>query len=123
MSSRTFGASGRLFDRLASVMPAGTTRTTTYYPPFPVAIERGDGYRLWDVDGNEYIDLLSNYTSLVHGHGAPAIVAAIDAAVRSGSAHPAPLRLQAELAERIRARVPAVEKVRFANSGTEAVMV
>jgi glutamate-1-semialdehyde 2,1-aminomutase len=108
---------------MARVMPAGNTRTTTYYPPFPVAIERGEGYRLWDADGNEYIDLLSNYTALVHGHGAPAIVAAVDAAIRSGSAHPAPLRLQAELAERICARVPAIEKVRFANSGTEAVMV
>ena len=123
MSNRRFDGSARLFDRMARVMPAGSTRTTTYYPPFPVAIERGDGYRVWDVDGNEYIDLLSNYTSLVHGHGAPAIVAAIDAAVRSGSAHPAPLRLQAELAERICARVPAIEKVRFTNSGTEAVMV
>src|ERR1700704_232033 len=110
MSNPPLQRSARLFDRMARVMPAGNTRTTTYYPPFPVAIERGEEYRLWDADGNEYIDLLSNYTALVHGHGAPAIVAAVDAAIRSGSAHPAPLRLQAELAERICARVPAIEK-------------
>ena len=123
MSNHTLDKSAQLFERMARVMPAGSTRTTTYYPPFPVAIDRGDGYRLWDVDGNEYIDLLGNYTALVHGHAAPAIVAAVEAALRSGSAHPAPLRLQAELAERICARVPAIDKVRFTNSGTEAVMV
>jgi glutamate-1-semialdehyde 2,1-aminomutase len=123
MANRSYHGSARLFERMARVMPAGSTRTTTFYPPFPIAIERGEGSRVWDVDGNEYIDLLSNYTSLVHGHAAPAIVAAVERAMRSGSAHPAPLAVQAELAERICARVPAVEKVRFTNSGTEAVMV
>jgi glutamate-1-semialdehyde 2,1-aminomutase len=88
-----------------------------------VALSHGDGYRVWDVDGNEYLDLLSNYTSLVHGHGAPTIAAAVEAAVRSGSAHPAPLTLQAELADRICSRVSGIDKVRFTNSGTEAVMV
>jgi glutamate-1-semialdehyde 2,1-aminomutase len=123
MPNRQASESKRLFERMERVMPAGNTRTTTFYPPFPVALARGDGCRVWDVDGNEYIDLLSNYTSLVHGHGAPPIVAAVEAAIRSGSAHPAPLSLQYELAERICSRVPAIDKVRFTNSGTEAVMV
>jgi glutamate-1-semialdehyde 2,1-aminomutase len=123
MTNRPHEGSARLFERMARVMPAGSTRTTTFYEPFPIAIERGDGYRLWDVDGNDYIDLLANYTAHVHGHAVPAIVAAVDRAMRSGSAHPAPLVIQAELAERICSRVPSVEKVRFTNSGNEAVMV
>ena len=123
MANRSVEASSRLFERMARVMPAGSTRTTTFYAPYPVAIERGDGYRLWDIDGNEYIDLLGNYSALVHGQAAPSIVAAVDRAMRNGSAHPAPLVVQAELAERICARIPSVEKVRFTNSGNEAVMV
>jgi glutamate-1-semialdehyde 2,1-aminomutase len=123
MANRSFEASARLFQRMARVMPAGTTRTTTFYEPFPVAIERGTGCRLVDVDGNEYIDVLSNYTALVHGQAHPAIVEAVERAMRSGSAHPAPLALQSELAERICAIVPSVSKVRFTNSGTEAVMM
>ncbi len=123
MGTLPLDASARLFERMERVMPAATTRTTTFYPPYPVAIARGAGYRLWDVDGNEYVDLLGNYTALVHGHAAPAIVAAVTNAMREGSAHPAPLALQAELAERIVARVPSIDKVRFTNSGTESVMV
>jgi glutamate-1-semialdehyde 2,1-aminomutase len=121
--NRSYEGSARLFERMANVMPAGSTRTTTFYEPYPIAIGRGQGCWLWDVDGNEYIDLLSNYSALIHGHAAPAIVAAVERAMRSGSAHPAPLAIQADLAERICARVPSIEKVRFTNSGTESVMV
>ena len=123
MPNRSYAGSERLFERMARVMPAGSTRTTTYVAPYPIAIERGEGHRLWDVDGNEYIDLLSNYTAHVHGHAEPSILAAVERAMRSGSAHPAPLVIQAELAERITARVASVDKVRFTNSGNEAVMV
>ena len=52
-------------------MPGANTRTVTHYDPFPIGIERGEGCRLWDVDGNAYIDLLNNYTPLVHGHAHP----------------------------------------------------
>jgi glutamate-1-semialdehyde aminotransferase len=55
--------SRELFERLAKVMPGASTRTVTHYDPFPIALERGQGCRLWDVDGNEYIDLLNNYTA------------------------------------------------------------
>ena len=123
MANRSYEASARLFERMARVMPAGSTRTTTYYSPFPIGIDRGEGYRLWDVDGNEYIDMLGNYSAHVHGHAHPLIVEAAELALRQGFAHPAPLVLQAELAERICARIPSVEKVRFTNSGNEAVMV
>lgn len=115
--------SRELFERLLKVMPGGNTRTVTHYPPFPIGIARGEGCRILDVDGNSYIDFLNNYTSLVHGHAAPPIVEAISRAAAQGTVFPAPTELQAELAERICARIPSVERVRFCNSGSEAALM
>jgi glutamate-1-semialdehyde 2,1-aminomutase len=112
-----------LVARLRRVLPGGDTRSITYFAPYPLGIDRGEGYRLWDVDGNEFLDLLNNYTALVHGHAHPAIVAAIGQQSPRGTAFPAPHVLQAELAERICARFDSVERVRFTNSGSEADMV
>ena len=115
--------SAELAARLRRSLPGGDTRTGTFYRPYPVAIERGDGCRIWDVDGNEYIDCLGNFTSLVHGYNAPEIVAAIERQIRSGTAFASPHSLQADVAERLRERVSSVEHVRYANSGTEAIIL
>src|SRR5215469_15738702 len=115
--------SAQLAERAEQVMPGGDTRTTTYHRPYPLAIDRGEGPFLFDVDGNRYIDLLGNYTSLVHGHAYPPIADAIAKAVSRGTAWPARSKAQIELAELLCARVPSVERVRFCNSGTEAGML
>jgi glutamate-1-semialdehyde 2,1-aminomutase len=115
--------SARCAERAEAVMPGGDTRSTTYHRPYPLAIARGEGPFLWDVDGNRYIDLLGNYTSLVHGNAYPPICEAIAAAVRNGTAWPARSEAQTELAELICERVASVERVRFCNSGTEAGML
>ncbi len=115
--------SGQLFERSLKVMPGGNTRSVTHYEPYPVAIDYGRGCRLWDVDGNEYIDLLNNYTPLVHGHAHPLITEAIAATAARGTVFPAPTPILVELAERVCARTPCIDQVRFTNSGTEAVMV
>jgi glutamate-1-semialdehyde 2,1-aminomutase len=115
-------ASRALDARLRQSLPGGNTRSITYYPPYPLALARGSGYRIWDLDGNEFIDLVNNYTALIHGHAAPAIVAALKAQAELGTAFPAPTELQAELAERIRARITSIERLRFTNSGSEANM-
>ena len=81
--------SAQLAKRAERVMPGGDTRTTTNYKPYPLTIKRGEGPFLWDVDGNRYIDLLGNYTSLVHGNAYPPIVEAATKAVRDGSSWPA----------------------------------
>ena len=86
-------------------------------------ISSGSGCRIRDADGNEFIDLLNNYTASVHGHALPAINEAMSKQAALGTVFPAPSELQAELAERIVGRVASVEKLRFANSGTEAVMM
>jgi glutamate-1-semialdehyde 2,1-aminomutase len=106
-------------------MPGANTRTVTHYEPFPVCLDHGEGCRLWDLDGNAYIDLLNNYTPLVHGHAHPRIVEAITKTAQAGlaAALPAPIELQGELAERLCSRTPSLDLVRFTNSASEAVMM
>jgi glutamate-1-semialdehyde 2,1-aminomutase len=115
--------SRELMERLSRSIPGGNTRSLAYFPPYPLAISHGSGCRIWDVDGNEFVDLLNNYTTTIHGHAVPAINEAMSRQAALGTVFPAPGEAQAELAERIVGRVASVEKVRFANSGTEAVMM
>jgi glutamate-1-semialdehyde 2,1-aminomutase len=116
------GRSAALFERATGSIPGGSTRTTVFNPPYPPYMVRGEGLRTWDVDGNEYRDFLGNYTSLILGHAHPAVVEAVVAQVRRGSAFAAPTEVEVELAEEIRRRLPSVERLRFTNSGTEATM-
>src|ERR671933_1561004 len=115
--------SDELFARARRVLPGGTTRTTVFVPPRPPYAVRGAAYTVWDADGHELVDLQGNYTALVHGHAHPAIVAAATEALRDGSSFGLPTAAEVELAEALCARVAALERVRFANSGTEAVMM
>jgi len=115
--------SRELYGRFREHLPGGETRTLTYYEPYPVVIARGEGPMLVDVDGNEYVDVLNNYTSLVHGHAFPPIVAALAEAARDGVAYPAPHPRLLRWAELLTERYPAVELVRFTNSGTEAAIL
>lgn len=114
--------SRELFERATASLPGGSTRTTVYTAPYPPYIESGAGLQVRDVDGNVYRDFLGNYTSLILGHAHPAVVAAVEAQVRRGSAFAAPTETEVELAEEIRRRVPSVERLRFTGSGTEATM-
>jgi glutamate-1-semialdehyde 2,1-aminomutase len=111
-----------LFERATRSIPGGSTRTTVYAAPYPPYVAYGEGLRIHDVDGNVYRDMLGNYTSLILGHAHPAVVAAVEAQVRRGSAFGAPTETEIELAEEIRGRLPSVERLRFTNSGTEATM-
>lgn len=110
------------YERAQRVMPGGDTRTGTFFLPYPLFLERGGGSRVWDADGNEYLDLLSNFTSLIHGHAHPRIVAAIAEQAGKGTAHGSAGELQVRLAERLTQRIPSLERVRFCNSGSEATL-
>jgi glutamate-1-semialdehyde 2,1-aminomutase len=111
-----------LFDRATASMPGGSTRTTVYTAPYPPYIAEGRGITVRDVDGNLYRDFLGNYTALILGHAHPAVVKAVEAQVRRGSAFAAPTEAEIALAEEIRSRLPSIERLRFTNSGTEATM-
>ena len=115
-------ASRALYARAERVLPGGDTRTGTFHRPYPLFIARGSGARLYDADGHHYLDLLNNFTSLVHGHADPAVVDAMVRQEGHGTAHGTANALQVELAEALCARVPSVERLRFCNSGTEATL-
>lgn len=119
--ARTPG-SRELFERATRSLPGGSTRTTVYSAPYPPYIVAGEGLAIRDVDGNVYRDFLGNYTALILGHAHPAVVAAVEAQVRRGSAFAAPTETEIELAEELRRRLPSLERVRFTNSGSEATM-
>jgi glutamate-1-semialdehyde 2,1-aminomutase len=104
------------------VMPGGDTRTVAFHAPYPLVVEQGHGCRIVDADGRTYVDLLNNYTSLIHGHGFAPVAEAVAACLPHGTAFPAPNEAQSQLAEIITQRVASVDLVRFCNSGTEAVM-
>jgi glutamate-1-semialdehyde 2,1-aminomutase len=115
--------SQKLYDRALSSLPGGNTRTTVFMKPYPIYAARGEGCRVWDVDGNEFIDCINNFTSLIHGHAHPILVEAATRQLALGSAFGLPTESEIELAELLASRLPSVDQLRFTNSGTEAVMM
>jgi len=120
--ARTAG-SRTLMERAAHSMPRGLTRTLSWFAPYPVVFERGAGPTVRDVDGNDYLDMFANGLSLIHGHAHPPITQALAAALARGTAWPGASDAQIEFAELLCSRVPGAERVRFANTGTEATML
>lgn len=112
--------SRELYQRAVSTLPGGNSRYQLYFAPFPFYAAHASGPRIWDVDGHEYIDLVNNYTSLVHGHLPGDLAGVLQERAAAGTAFGAPTSLEVELAEELCRRIASVERVRFANSGTEA---
>ena len=88
----------------------------------PVVAARGEGARIWDEDGREYIDYVLSWGPLVLGHAHPMVLDALEAAMRNGTSFGMPTELEVDLGELIRQRMPHVEMLRFVSSGTEATM-
>ncbi|QQK75581.1 glutamate-1-semialdehyde 2,1-aminomutase [Salicibibacter cibarius] len=88
----------------------------------PVFMEKGEGAYLYDVDGNAYIDYIGGYGPIITGHAHPHITKAITNAAQSGVLYGTPTALENNFAKKLKAAIPSLEKVRFVNSGTEAVM-
>jgi len=121
----THSRSEALFCRALERIPGGVNspvrafRSVGGNPPF---IARGEGSHIFDVDGNEYIDYVGSWGPLLLGHRHPAILAALEEALRVGTSFGAPTGAEVELAEAICDAVPSIEMVRLVNSGTEATM-
>jgi glutamate-1-semialdehyde 2,1-aminomutase len=109
-----------LYEAARDVMPGANTRTVLHYHPFPVTIVRGEGARIWDADGHVYGDFLGEYTAGLYGHSNPVIAAAVKEALARGITLGGPNLVEAKLARLMCERFPAVERMRFCNSGTEA---
>jgi glutamate-1-semialdehyde 2,1-aminomutase len=113
----------RLYAEACRYIPGGTSRIHYWFPPNPIYARSGAGCIVTDVDGVERHDFLNNMTALIHGHGHPAIKAAIVEQLDRGIAFSEPSEPEVRLARLLAGRVRTVERIRFANSGTEAVML
>jgi glutamate-1-semialdehyde 2,1-aminomutase len=103
-------------------IPGGLTRSVAFYTPYPAFMAGGSGCHVRDADGNDYLDHLNNFGSIIHGHAHPAVTAAIREQVGQGTDFGSPTELHLALARELSRRVPSVERVRFTTSGTEAVL-
>jgi glutamate-1-semialdehyde 2,1-aminomutase len=116
-------ATARLYEQAARLMPGGTSRLHYYSAPYPIYARSGKGAYLTDVEGVERVDFLNNMTALIHGHANPGINRAIAEQLERGTAFSEPTEQEVALARLMVERVASVEQIRFANSGTEAVMM
>jgi glutamate-1-semialdehyde 2,1-aminomutase len=115
-------ATARLHEAASQVIPGGTSRIHYHFQPRPIYARSGQGCLLTDAEGVARLDFLNNMTSLIHGHGNPAVKQAIVDQLERGTAFSEPAEEELGLARLMVERVDSVEQIRFANSGTEAVM-
>jgi glutamate-1-semialdehyde 2,1-aminomutase len=117
--------STRLLDAASRIIPGGVNSPVRAFRAVggaPIFVKRGEGARLWDVDGRSYVDFVGSWGPLILGHAAPAVVEAVIEAARAGTSYGAPTALEVEMAEAITAAYPSMEMVRLVSSGTEAAM-
>ena len=117
--------SARLMERAMHRLPGGVNSPVRAFRSVggdPVFMQRGEGSRIFDTDGNTYVDYVMSYGPLVLGHAYESVVEALEKAVRDGTTFGAPTELEVELAELVCEVVPSIEMVRMTNSGTEATM-
>ncbi len=99
------------------------SRGAAVYLPGPIVLERGLGSKVWDVDGNEYVDFMMSFGALIHGHAHPRMVEVVSQSITEGSHFAAATPAETEAAERFCRVIPSAEVVRFANTGSEATML
>ncbi len=121
----TYNNSIKAFEKAQQLIPGGVNSPVRAFKSVdadPVFIQKAKGSKIWDIDGNEYIDFVSSWGPLILGHARDEIVSAIKDAAELGTSYGAPTLIENEMAELITSMVPSVDKVRMVNSGTEATM-
>ena len=118
----TTSRSAALYERAQRVLPGGVSRNTVLRDPHPLYADRAAGCQVWDVEGTARYDFSNNMASLLHGHADPAIVAAVTDQLARGTAYTIGTEVEIAYAESLCARNEGFERLRFVNSGTEAVM-
>lgn len=122
---RDISTSVRLFAEAQRLLPGGVDSPARAFKSVggqPLFIDRGEAASMIDVDGNRYVDYVLSFGPLILGHAAPNVVEALAAAALKGTSFGAPSKLELELARLVQEFMPAIELVRFVNSGTEATM-
>jgi glutamate-1-semialdehyde 2,1-aminomutase len=124
--TRTRSHSQHWFERAQQSLVEGVnspSRGAAVYGSGPIVLERGQGSRVWDADGNEYVDFMMSFGALIQGHAHPTVVKTVSEAMAEGSHFAAATSAEVEAAERFRRMVPSAEVVRFTNTGSEATML
>ena len=124
-TKRRHDRSRRLFRQAEKTIPGGVNSPARAFRSVggdPLFIERGEGARIYDVDGNSYLDYIGSWGPLILGHRHPEVTAALDQVLKTGTSFGAPTEREVEMAELICELVPSIEMVRLVNSGTEATM-
>jgi glutamate-1-semialdehyde 2,1-aminomutase len=122
---RTFESSKRLYDKALSLIPGGVNSPVRAFKAVgrhPLFIKKAKGSRIYDVDGNSYIDYVLSWGPMILGHAHPRVVKALKKAVENGTSYGAPTPLEVELARLVLRLYPSMDKIRMVNSGTEATM-
>ena len=114
--------SKRLYDSARQVMPGGNTRHSIAFSPYPIYVRSGKGCRVTDVEGQERVDFINNATVAIMGHANPQVMEAVARQLELGTSFAMPTEPEVELASLLVDRIDYIDKVRFCNSGTEAVM-
>jgi len=112
--------SRKQFEIARKSLPGGNTRNNLYFAPYPPYFERGEGSKLTDIDGNNYIDFLSDFTVAICGHSNPTLIEEAQKTLSQGMSYGGCTAAESRLAEAIKDRFNSIEQLRFANSGTEA---
>ena len=115
--------SQEILQKAKRYLPGGDSRRSTWFDPYPIWIDRAEGCRFTDVDGNEYIDFHNCYTTMILGHANPKVVAAVREQAARGTALGAPFPTAVRWAELVCNMVPSVDRVRFTNTGSESVLM
>lgn len=117
--------SKRAFEKSNEVMPGGVNSPVRAFKSVngdPIFIEKGKGSKIYDIDGNEYIDCISSWGPLIFGHAYSETISSINRVSKKGTTFGTPTEIETQIAEKIASMIPSVEKVRMVNSGTEATM-
>ncbi|HEY3745856.1 MAG TPA: glutamate-1-semialdehyde 2,1-aminomutase [Gemmatimonadaceae bacterium] len=117
--------SSEIMERARELFPGGVNSPVRAFRGVggePIVAARGEGPRIWDADGKEYIDFVLSWGPLVLGHASPIVIDAVERAMADGTSFGMPTLLEVELGELIRSRMPHIEMMRFVSSGTEATM-
>lgn len=119
------GKSKSLYEKAVMLMPGGVNSPVRAFKAVggsPLFIKKVKGSKIYDVDGNEYIDYVLSWGPLILGHSHPSVIKALKSAVEKGTSYGAPTPLEIELAQMVIKAYPSIEKIRMVNSGTEAAM-
>ena len=122
---RSYEKSKQAFQEAKTLMPGGVNSPVRAFKSVnmdPIFMERGKGSKIYDIDGNEYIDYVLSWGPLILGHANDRVVEALKVATESGTSFGAPTLLENKLANLVKMRVPSIEMIRMVSSGTEATM-